>query len=157
MQTAMMTTRIATLADLDVIAALFDAYRQFYEQAADLDLARLYVRARLQNEESIVILAINASGKTVGFCQLYPTFCSVEAKPIYVLYDLYVEPAERRTGAGTDLLRAAEGLAASNGRARLDLATAKDNKAAQDVYAALGWVRDEMFFTYSKRVEVSPH
>jgi ribosomal protein S18 acetylase RimI-like enzyme len=153
----MMTTRIATLADLDVIAALFDAYRQFYEQPADLDLARLYVRARLQNEESIVILAINASGRTVGFCQLYPTFCSVEAKPIYVLYDLYVEPAERRTGAGTDLLRAAEGLAASNGRTRLDLATAKGNKAAQAVYAALGWVRDEMFFTYSKRVEVSPH
>jgi hypothetical protein len=32
-------TRIATLADLDVIAPLFDGYRQFYDQAPDLALA----------------------------------------------------------------------------------------------------------------------
>lgn len=152
----MMTTRIATLADLDVVAALFDAYRQFYEQPADRELARIYIRARLQNKESIVVLALNVSGTAIGFCQLYPTFCSVEAKPIYVLYDLYVEPTERRAGAGTELLRAAEGLAASNGRARLDLATASDNKAAQGAYEALGWVRDDIFLAYSKRVEASP-
>ncbi len=34
------TTHLATPADLDVLAPLFDAYRQFYAQPADLALAR---------------------------------------------------------------------------------------------------------------------
>ena len=75
-------TRAATLADLDVIAPLFDAYRQFYEQALDLALAKSFIRDRLQNKESVVLLASNEAQEVVGFCQLYPSFCSVEAKQI---------------------------------------------------------------------------
>ena len=107
----MITTRLATLADLDAVAALFDAYRQFYEQPADLGLARRFIEARLQRDESVVIVACNADQAIVGICQLYPTFCSVEAKPVYVLYDLYVDASVRRSGAGSALLRAAEQLA----------------------------------------------
>ena len=149
----MITTRLATLADLDVIAALFDAYRQFYEQPPDLGLARSFIEARLQNQESVVLLAMDEANAAVGFCQLYPTFCSVEAKPIYSLYDLFVTPSARRSGAGRVLLRAAEMLAAENGKARMDLTTAKNNQPAQAAYASLGWVRDDLFFTYSKRIE----
>jgi ribosomal protein S18 acetylase RimI-like enzyme len=144
--------RIATLADLDVIASLFDAYRQFYEQESDLALARSFIRDRLKNNESIVLLASNEAEQVVGFCQLYPTFCSVEAKPIYSLYDLFVRPEERRSGAARMLLLAAEKLAAENGKARMELATAKSNKAAQAAYESLGWVRDDAFYTYSKAV-----
>ncbi len=43
------TTRVATTADLDSIAPLFDAYRQFYQQEPDLELARRFIGARLQN------------------------------------------------------------------------------------------------------------
>jgi ribosomal protein S18 acetylase RimI-like enzyme len=149
----MITTRLATLADIDVIAALFDAYRQFYEQPPDLGLARSFTEARLQNQESVVLLAMDEANAAVGFCQLYPTFCSVEAKPIYSLYDLFVTPSARRSGAGRVLLRAAEKLAAENGKARMDLTTAKNNQPAQAAYASLGWVRDDLFFTYSKRIE----
>jgi ribosomal protein S18 acetylase RimI-like enzyme len=144
--------RIATLADLDVIAPMFDAYRQFYEQAADLALARSFIRDRLQNNESIVLLASNEAQQVVGFCQLYPTFCSVEAKPIYSLYDLFVNPEARRSGAGKGLLQAAEKLAAERGKARMDLNTARTNKPAQAAYESLGWVRDEVFYAYSKSV-----
>jgi ribosomal protein S18 acetylase RimI-like enzyme len=146
-------TRIATLADLDLIAPLFDAYRQFYEQAPNLALARSFIRDRLQNNESVILLASNEHQQVVGFCQLYPTFCSVEAKPIYSLYDLFVDPEARRSGAGKVLLQAAEKLAAERGKARMDLTTAKTNKPAQNAYEALGWVRDEVFFAYSKVVE----
>jgi ribosomal protein S18 acetylase RimI-like enzyme len=148
----MITTRTATPADLDTLAALFDAYRQFYEQPSDLGLAKTFLAARIANNESVVILAVNAAERVVGFCQLYPTFCSVEAKPIYALYDLFVVPAERRSGAGSVLLRAAEELAAQHGKARMDLTTAKGNAPAQAAYQALGWVRDEAYFMYSKRV-----
>ncbi|OSZ71143.1 GNAT family N-acetyltransferase [Hydrogenophaga sp. IBVHS1] len=145
-------TRIATIADLDSIAPLFDAYRQFYEQAPDLAMARAFIGERLKNSESVVLLAFNGARHIVGFCQLYPTFCSVEAKPTYTLYDLFVVPAARRSGAGTVLLRAAEKLAAETGKARLDLTTAKTNKPAQAAYESLGWVRDNIFYAYSKTV-----
>lgn len=146
-------TRVATLNDIDVIAQLFDAYRQFYEQAPDLSLARTFIRDRLENKESVVLLATNETQEVIGFCQLYPTFCSVEAKPIYSLYDLFVVPAARRSGAGRLLLQAAERLSAENGKVRMDLTTAKTNIPAQAVYESLGWVRDDVFYAYSKQVE----
>lgn len=146
-------TRIAMQADLEVIASLFDAYRQFYAQAPDLALARSFIHDRLHNNESVILLASNGAQQVVGFCQLYPSFCSVEAKPIYVLYDLFVSPDARRSGAGKILLQAAERLAAENGRARMDLTTAKTNKAAQAAYESLGWVRDDVFYAYSKSVD----
>ena len=146
--------RVATLADVDVVAPLFDAYRQFYEQEPDQALARSFIRARLQNEESVILLASSATHEVIGFCQLYPTFCSVEAKPIYSLYDLFVSPAARRSGAGKILLQAAQKLAAANGKARMDLTTAITNKPAQAAYESLGWIRDEAFYAYSKSVGV---
>jgi ribosomal protein S18 acetylase RimI-like enzyme len=82
---------------------------------------------------------------------MYPTFCSVEAAPIYVLYDLFVLPEARKFGAGRALLQAAEARAAADGKARIDLTTAKSNLDAKSLYESLGWVRDEIFDAYSKR------
>jgi ribosomal protein S18 acetylase RimI-like enzyme len=101
-------------------------------------------------------VAADESQRLIGFCQLYPTFCSVEAQPTYTLYDLFVTPSARRLGAGRILLLAAEQLAAERGRARLDLTTAKTNGAAQAAYESLGWVRDDVFFAYSKSVRQAP-
>lgn len=146
-------TRLATVADVDAIAPMFDAYRQFYQQTPALDVAKRFLRERLQSNESMVLLALDAAKKTIGFCQLYPTFCSVEAKPIYTLYDLFVTPHARRTGAAKALLQAAERLSLDNGKVRMDLTTAKTNQAAQSLYASLGWVRDEVFHAYSKSIQ----
>jgi len=143
-------TRAATLADLHAIAPLFDAYRQFYAQPPDLDLATRFIRDRMQNNESVILLALDANAQAIGFCQLYPSFCSVEALPIYVLYDLFVAPEARRTGAGKALLLSAEQLAIANGKARMDLTTARTNTGAQAAYESLGWVRDKVFYAYSK-------
>ena len=145
-------TRIATLADVDVIAPLFDAYRQFYAQPADLALATRFIHDRLINNESVILLALQADQQLVGLCQLYPSFCSVEAKPIYALYDLFVTPPARRLGVAKALLLAAERQAVASGKARMDLATAKTNTVAQAAYAALGWIKDERFYTYSKAI-----
>ena len=142
----------ATLADLPAVAQLFDAYRQFYQYPSDLVLASTYIGQRLQNGESVILLACDGAGAALGFCQLYPTFCSLEAKPIYALYDLYVAPAARGAGVGNQLLLAAEQTARDHGMCRLDLTTAKTNTPAQAAYEALGWVRDEVYFAYSKSV-----
>lgn len=146
------TTRIATLADLEIIAPLFDGYRQFYKQVPDLTSARTFIRDRLQNKESVVLLVSNETD-VVGFCQLYPIFCSIEAKPIYLLSDLFVVPNARRSGAGRALLLAAEKYAAETGRVKMELTTARTNTTAQAAYESLGWIRDEVFYAYSKRIE----
>jgi ribosomal protein S18 acetylase RimI-like enzyme len=146
------TTRLATLNDLPTIAALFDAYRQFYEQPADLALATQFIGERIRRSESVILLAENDQQEALGFCQLYPTFCSVEAKPIFALYDLFVQPSARQLGVGKLLLQAAEQHAQQSGFARMDLTTAKTNYAAQSLYEATGWVRDEVFLAYNKAI-----
>ena len=146
----------ATKADVAAIAPLFDAYRQFYQSAPDLALANRYFAERIEKADALILLAQDASAQALGFCQLYPTFCSLEAKPIYALYDLYVAPAARGAGIGNLLLLAAEQSAREHGMCRLDLTTAKTNLPAQAAYEALGWVRDEVYFSYSKAVSPPP-
>ena len=148
----MIYTQLATLADLELVAPLFDAYRQFYDQPPDLDRARKFIRERMERAESDILRVIGAHGDVLGFCQLYPTFCSVEAEPIYALYDLFVRPQARRSGAGRALLLAAEALASQNGKVRMDLTTARTNLSAQAAYESLGWVRDEVFYGYNKAI-----
>lgn len=148
----MITIKTADLNDVEKVAPLFDAYRQFYEQQPNLDAAAQFLRARVENHESIILFAENNDQQVIGFCQLYPSFCSVIAAPIYVLYDLFTSPSARKHGAGKALLKAAHQLAQTNGVARLDLTTAKDNVTAQSLYESLGWVRDTIFYTYNKMV-----
>ena len=146
-------TRLSTQRDLAAVAALFDAYRQFYGKAPDLTLATDFIRERMQRRESVVLVAERQGHGIVGFSQVYPTFCSVAAAPIGVLYDLFVEPGSRKLGAGRALMRAAESHAAGSGLARLELSTARTNLPAQSLYESLGWVRDEAFQVYSKSLQ----
>lgn len=98
-----------------------------------------------------MLIVAEVGTKTVlGFCQLYPTFCSVRATTTYTLYDLFVSPEARSTGVGKALMLAAEAHAMKAGVARMELSTARDNTVAQSLYESMGWVRDEAFFVYSK-------
>ncbi len=148
-----MNIKRATLADLDEVSRLFDHYRQFYEQPADLDKARDYIEARLSNDESVIYLATDDEGIGLGFTQLYATFCSVAAAPIWILYDLYVDAGVRKGGVGTALMNRAKKLAEDSGAVRIQLETAVDNTTAQSVYEALGYERDTAFYNYSLAIK----
>lgn len=152
MQITPVTIRLAGLPDLPAVAALFGAYRQFYEQPADAALALQFIGDRMRNRESVILVAqaADSGDALIGFSQLYPGFCSVIAQPIYTLYDLYVAPEARKTGTGRALMQAAHAHAQANGFGRLDLSTARTNHAAQALYESLGWVRDDVFLTYNK-------
>jgi ribosomal protein S18 acetylase RimI-like enzyme len=143
-------TRPAEERDLPAVALLFDAYRQFYEMPADLPLARRYLGERFERGESVILVAEDAGGELIGFTQLYPAFCSVLADRTYVLYDLFVTPAARGTGAGRALMEAAESYARAHGAARLQLQTAVTNVVGQSLYESCGWKRDELFYVYEK-------
>jgi ribosomal protein S18 acetylase RimI-like enzyme len=142
--------RPASVGDLAALAPLFDAYRQFYGFPADPLLSREYLAARLARAESLVLLAEDAAGQATGFCQMYPTWDSLLAAPLYVLYDLYVAPANRRGGTARALMLAAQDLARARGAKKMELSTARSNLAAQALYESLGWVRSEQFLTYGK-------
>lgn len=134
--------------DVGAIAPLFDAYRQFYEQAPDLDLAYAYVTERLEREEATIFMCRDDDQTALGFTLLYPTFCSVAASKVYVLYDLFVAESARRRGVATALLSRAQSFAMEHGAAWLKLETAIDNAPGQALYEKLGWERDEAFYTY---------
>lgn len=128
-------------ADLDALAALFDAYRQFYGQPSDPALARQGLRERLRFGESTVLLAKRA-GSTVGFVQLYPMFSSVRTAKTWILNDLYVDTGARRQGVARALLDAAAMFAREDGAAGIALETSRDNAAARALYLAAGWQED---------------
>jgi GNAT superfamily N-acetyltransferase len=135
--------------DPDLIAPLFDAYRQFYKQPPDLDLARNFLCDRIHQGESVIFVAIDQDGRALGFTQLYPGFSSGLARRIFILNDLFVAPEARRRQIGRRLLDAAANFAREAGAARLTLATARDNVSAQSLYESSGWRRDTVFCTYT--------
>jgi GNAT superfamily N-acetyltransferase len=142
------TVRRATVADVELIAPLFDAYRQFYRAGSDLDLARTFIRERLEKNESIIFIALLANGTATGFTQLYPTFSSVSMAPILTLNDLFVGAAARRLGVGKALLTVAAEYGKANGAVRLSLRTEINNSTAQRLYEQEGWMRDDRFYSY---------
>jgi ribosomal protein S18 acetylase RimI-like enzyme len=141
--------RQAGPADADRVAPLFDAYRQFYDLPSDPALARDFIAARLEREESVVFLA-ERDGRPVGFVQLYPLFSSTAARPrrLWLLNDLYVAPEARGSGVARALMKRARRLAEETDAVGLELATAHTNLAAQRLYESLGWRRDEKFPRY---------
>lgn len=142
--------RQATVGDLDLIVPMFDAYRQFYKQPPDLDLAREFLLERFQHNQSVIFLAMDLNGSSaLGFTQLYPSFSSGLARRIFILNDLFVVPAARRRKVGHLLLQAAAEFGRSVGAARLTLSTALDNAPAQALYESSGWRRDTVFCTYA--------
>lgn len=128
-------------ADLDALAALFDAYRQFYDQSSDLARARQWLRERLRFGESAVLVAKRGDA-TVGFVQLYPMFSSVRTAKTWILNDLYVDAGARRQGVARRLLDAAATFARDDGATGIALETAQDNAAARALYRAAGWQED---------------
>jgi GNAT superfamily N-acetyltransferase len=141
--------RQAGLGDVDAVAPLFDAYRQFYQQPSDPALARAFIAERLARSESVIFLA-ERDGRAVGFVQLYPLFSSTAARPrrLWLLNDLFVSPSARGGGVARALMERARRLAEETGAAGLELATARTNTAAQRLYESLGWRQDEQFLRY---------
>src|SRR5580704_3513543 len=84
---------------------LFIQYLEFYGMRVERARARDFLEARLEREESVILLA-DLEGLTVGFLQAYPGFSSLALKPLWVLNDLFVLPLARMNGVGRVIVRA---------------------------------------------------
>ena len=139
----------AKIEHLDDLALLFDAYRVFYKQDSNLESAKQFLKARIQNNESIIYLAY-LNNEAVGFTQLYPLFSSVSMKSLYLLNDLYVKTNQRNKGIGEALINKAKALCEEFKNKGLALQTGKENPA-QKLYERLGFIKDHDLYYYWTR------
>ncbi len=133
---------------LEEVAQLFDRYRIFYQQPADLAAARTFIGERLQKGDSQILVAINGD-QSIGFTQLYPSFSSVSMKPIWILNDLFVAESDRQQGVAKSLIAAAVDFAQGTGAIRVTLSTQISNVTAQSLYESLGFSQDQDFYHYA--------
>lgn len=134
--------------DVDRIAPVFDAYRMFYQQQSDLDLARRFLFERLTNQESILFFASDASGQALGFVQLYPSYSSVSVQRLWILNDLYVQQSARRQGIARKLMDRAREFAIDTKAKGLFLETAHDNYQGQSLYTSLGYQKNSEYYYF---------
>jgi GNAT superfamily N-acetyltransferase len=138
--------------ELEPVARLFNAYRVFYRQHSDLDAARNFIRTRQERRDSVIFLA-RVRDEEAGFVQLYPSLSSVSMRPIWILNDLFVAQSARGHGVGRQLMGKARDFASASGAVRLELTTEHDNRTAQRLYEACGYVRDTVFYKYILTVD----
>jgi ribosomal protein S18 acetylase RimI-like enzyme len=136
------------MSDIDELTRLFDEYRVFYEQTSDLALARSFLTKRIEQDESRIFIADNGGGSCCGFTQLFPSFSSVSALPIWILNDLYVQSSARKQGVGRRLMNKARDFAVETESKGILLETAKTNVSAQALYEALGYQKNKGSFFY---------
>lgn len=130
---------------------LFNKYRVFYKQLPDIEVAKKFIQERLDNNESVIFVALDDTSQPLGFTQLYPKYSSMRVIKNWILNDLYVEQDFRESGIGTALLETAINFARQNGAKFVELSTAVDNYTAQNLYEKTGFVRQEPeidFYTY---------
>jgi len=140
-RTSSMKIHRAADADIPRVAPLFDAYRSFYGQPADIARADAFLRERFANGESALLLA-ERDGEVLGFTHLYPLFSSVRTARVWLLNDLFVVDGARRQGVARALLDAAAAFAREQDGAGLMLETTRDNGPARALYRAAGWNED---------------
>jgi GNAT superfamily N-acetyltransferase len=114
----------ASAADCEVIEPLFTAYRSFYRLAPDPERALLYLRERLERNESVVFLAWDGA-RAAGFTQMYPSFSSLGMCRAWILNDLFVAPEARGNGTA---------------RSRQHLAADRHRQRAGPASLRVGWV-----------------
>ncbi|MDE3736473.1 GNAT family N-acetyltransferase [Pseudomonas resinovorans] len=143
-----MPVRAATFSDLDDLTLLFSGYLEFYQVPRPPAEVRAFLEQRLDRADSTLLIARGVDGAPLGFTQLYPFLSSLALAPAWLLSDLYVVPTARRQGVGEDLMNAARAHAVATGACGIQLETAKTNLAGQALYERLGYMRDEVFYTY---------
>ncbi|HWR78598.1 MAG TPA: GNAT family N-acetyltransferase [Pseudomonas sp.] len=138
----------ATTDDLDDLTRLFAGYLEFYQVPRPASEIREFLQTRLHKGDSHLLIARDQQSLAHGFIQLYPLHASLALRSSWLLSDLYVAPSARRQGVGEALMNAARAHAEATGACGLQLETARDNLAGQALYERLGYVRDEVYYTY---------
>lgn len=138
-----MTIKKATTQDLTSLSQLFDEYRVFYRKESNLEAAHNFLKARIENEESVVYISINDDEVMTGFVQLFPVFSSTRMQRLWLLNDLYVNEKYRGLGISKALIEQAKQLVIETNACALTLETEKSNIVGNKLYSATDFKLDE--------------
>jgi len=138
----------ARIDDLDSLAEMFDLYRQFYRQPANITGAKSFLRDRMNGNESIIFISKEKEIYT-GFVQCYPIFSSVSIKRMWLLNDLFVREEFRGKGISKLLIDRCKQLAKETGAKGLMLETDKTNHIGNKLYPKEGFVLNTSSNFYS--------
>jgi ribosomal protein S18 acetylase RimI-like enzyme len=144
-----MRIRSANTDDLPLLVLLFEAYREFYQQASDPEAAAKFLQERVANKDAEIFVAESEEGELAGFVQLYPLFSSTRMKRFWLLNDLYVSPEQRGKGISVLLIDKAKELCRQTGSAGMMLETAKSNDIGNKLYPRAGFTLDDAHNYYS--------
>jgi GNAT superfamily N-acetyltransferase len=134
--------RSALMDDINQLAVLFDEYRVFYQYKSDIKSATDFLLERMSNNESEIFVAENENRILTGFVQLYPIFSSTRMKKLWLLNDLYVNPAFRGQHISVQLINRAKELVIETNACGLMLETAKSNKTGNSLYPRTDFILD---------------
>ena len=138
---------------LDAAGFLFNESRKFHNQESNIKKSTQFLLDRIKNNESEIFLCVDEQNQANGFMQLYKSFSSAGLRKIYILKDFYVDEKHRSKGVGRFLINEAKKFAIENQVTKITLTTAKTNQAAQNLYEAEGYIRDDEYFVYNLEIK----
>ncbi len=134
----------AVWSDLEALAPLFAAYREFFAGCYDIAQSRRFLEERFKRKDSIVFVA-RTGDDTDGFIQLYPLWSSWHCSPMWFLSDLYVKESSRKRGLGRCLVERVVAYARETNASSLIVELPHREPHLKEFYAKLGFHKDELF------------
>lgn len=137
--TAQISIRLATPADLPLIADLIRGLAEYEKLAHEVRFDEAVLGAKLFGPRPYAEVIIGeVDGAAQGFALFFHNFSTFEGRPGIYLEDLFVRPEARGSGLGKALLSRLAAIAVERDCARLEWSVLDWNEPAIGFYKKLG-------------------
>jgi len=119
-------------------AALFDEYREYYGANPAPEAVESWIRDQVISERTRIYVAAHGTD-AYGICSVAVVPAALTLRTVWLVRDLFVQPAARRHGVAQMLLEQVTEDARAAGAHRLSLQTEKSNDRANHLYASRGF------------------
>lgn len=137
--TAQISIRLATPADLPLIADLIRGLAEYEKLAHEVRFDEAVLGAKLFGPRPYAEVIIGeVDGAAQGFALFFHNFSTFEGRPGVYLEDLFVRPEARGSGLGKALLSRLAAIAVERDCARLEWSVLDWNEPAIGFYKKLG-------------------
>ena len=133
-----MQIETVTTDTFEQVLPLIADYQRFYEAVPDEARNRAHFSQFLgSHDKGIQFVALDDSGRALGFATLYFPMGSVTPGVYCLMNDLFTVPAARGQGVGRALILHCLAYAKDHGFTRISWQTAQTNERAQRLYNSL--------------------